>query len=90
MGKHRDDVRPFAELSNSGLLWVINRIVFHPRGFALAFNADEAGNTTGWVLLGDGSEPWWFPAEDDREMFQAAEETFRAARDAVEGAKEEA
>lgn len=44
------------------LLWLINRTVFHPRGFALALNNDvlcaEGGNVTSWSLHGDGTEPW--------------------------------
>lgn len=66
--------RPFAELSASGLLWLINTSVLHPRGFALALVIDESGTATGWQLLGDGTEPWMY----DREMhdqFAAAEQT---------------
>lgn len=54
--------RPFAELRDSGLLWLLNRVVFHPRGYALAFHYEgtfpNMGECTGWSLLGDGSEPW--------------------------------
>jgi hypothetical protein len=54
--------RPFAELRDSGLLWLLNRVVFHPRGYALALHfegaAPELGECTGWSLMGDGSEPW--------------------------------
>lgn len=71
--------RPFGELSESGLLWLINATVFHPRGYALALNADSRGNVTGWFLLGDGSEPWRF-AEDMNERFAAAEQTLRNQR----------
>lgn len=39
---------------DDGLLWLVNRCVFHPRGYALAF-FPESGT---WMLLGDGSEPW--------------------------------
>jgi hypothetical protein len=58
-----DDGRPFCELRDTGLLWLINRTVFHPRGFALALMYDEpgqaeGGNVTGWQLYGDGTEPW--------------------------------
>ena len=51
-------VRPFSELRDEGLLWLINTSVFHPRGYALAFVMDEDGNATGWALLGDGTEAW--------------------------------
>lgn len=50
--------RPFSELRDTGLLWLINRVVFHPRGFALGITHDADGNATGWTLLGDGSEAW--------------------------------
>ena len=58
---------PFSALRSEGLLWLINRVVFHPRGFALgldwpkeAYKEDGTveGEPTGWVLLGDGSEVW--------------------------------
>lgn len=56
--------RPFAELRDSGLLWLFNRVVFHPRGYALALHFEgefpELGECTSWSLLGDGSEPWSF------------------------------
>lgn len=51
------------DLHDDGLLWLINRAVFHPRGFAL-------GHTPGtdyFVLLGDGSEPWRYAQSDDVE-----------------------
>lgn len=65
--------RPFAEFRDEGLLWLVNRVVFHPRGYALAFHFDDSTNVTGWSLLGDGSEPWsmggpmpeGFPTEDE-------------------------
>lgn len=50
-------VRSFAEFRDSGLLWLVNRVVFHPRGYALAFHFDDEGVVTGWSLLGNGSEP---------------------------------
>lgn len=67
--------RPFAELRDTGLLWLINRVAFHPRGFALALHADDDGTVTGWSLQGDGSEAWSFPAERERELFQLVERT---------------
>ena len=36
------DYRPLLELSEAGLLWLINRVVFHPRGIALALH-EEGG-----------------------------------------------
>lgn len=71
--------RPFSELRDSGLLWLINRAVFHPRGRALALHLDDGGHAIGWHLLGDGAEPWRFEIDDAEEdaLFRAAETTIR-------------
>jgi hypothetical protein len=82
---HKDSPgRPWRELSESGLLWLINATVFHPRGFAFACSMDvRTGEVTGWDLLGDGSEPWSYAGSvDDR--FAAAEETLAAYRHAAD------
>lgn len=63
--------RPFEDLSATGLLWLINRVVFHPRGYALAITVTD-GKATGWSLLGDGSEPWQF-GDDENDNFRRAE-----------------
>ncbi len=42
------------DLHGSGLLWLINRQVFHPRGYALAVDPDSKA----CYLMGDGSKPW--------------------------------
>ena len=52
--------RPLAELSDTGLLWLINRVVLHPRGFALALRRKADGEVTGWTMEGDGTECWSF------------------------------
>lgn len=56
------DELPLSALRDTGMLWLINRVVFHPRGYALAMVYDsvvpEGGNVTGWQLYGDGTEPW--------------------------------
>lgn len=76
-----DDGRSFDDFRASGLLWLINRTVFHPRGFALGFvRDDEAGEVTGWELLGDGAEPWRFDGDGEDGLFAAAEATFNALR----------
>lgn len=67
------DARPLEELSSSGLLWLINRTVFHPRGFALAL-VKRNGEVVGWDLLGDGSEVWQFKDSEDAK-FEAAQAT---------------
>lgn len=66
--------RPFSELSDSGLLWLINTSVLHPRGFALALVLDDSGNATGWQLLGDGREVWMF-GEEMHDQFDAIQQT---------------
>ncbi|MFD3612375.1 hypothetical protein ACFWXA_30775 [Streptomyces atroolivaceus] len=73
--------RPPTDLVGSGLLWLINRTTFHPRGLALALRMDEGGTQVlGWQLVraADG-EPFEFPADVDRDGFQRAEATLRAA-----------
>lgn len=74
------DGRAFGELRDTGLLHLINREVFHPRGYALALvmRGDDA---VGWDLLGDGSEPWTF-AHDGTDHLARAEATMRAAAEA--------
>jgi hypothetical protein len=74
-------VRPFEELPSSGLLWLINSVVFHPRGYALGLHRVD-GKITGWCLLGDGTEAWRFEDEDIDALFSAAEQTLREAREA--------
>jgi len=68
--------RAWAELRDSGLLWLINRTALHPRGFALGVRFDEGGNAVGWQLLGDGAEPWMFLGEDEEDSCFARLEAF--------------
>lgn len=75
--------RPIEDLSDSGLLWLINRVVFHPRGFRLALSFTE-GQCDGWILQGDGTEPHWFTEESDRDRFDRAEATLQAVRHQAE------
>jgi hypothetical protein len=69
--------RPLSELRDTGLLWLINRVVFHPRGWALALHTDEDDAIIGWSLEGDGAEPWIFSEFMEQQKFAAAEETLR-------------
>lgn len=69
------EIRPFEDLSETGLLWLINRQVFHPRGFAFALAMDAHGKAVGWQLVGDGIEPWNFPDGHENELLAAANET---------------
>lgn len=54
-------IRPWSEFRNAGLLWLINTVVFHPRGYAIGIgvNPDD-----GWMLLGDGRERWSYDTAD--------------------------
>lgn len=70
--------RPFKDLRDSGLLWLINRSVLHPRGFAMALTIADDGEATGWSLLGDGREPWSYDI-DEAKRFAQAEATFDGA-----------
>lgn len=65
--------RPFEELRTSGLLWLINRVVFHPRGYAFAL-VIENGVAVGWTLQGDGDEVWRYDENEDA-LFLAAKRT---------------
>jgi hypothetical protein len=57
-------VFPFEALGQeTGMLWLINRTVFHPRGYALTIALSD-GKAVGWKLVGDGSEPFAFEPKD--------------------------
>lgn len=73
--------RPFDDLRASGLLWLINRVVFHPRGYALGFVYHE-GELSGWKLQGDGTDPYRYGDDtDERDLMLAAERTLGSRRD---------
>lgn len=70
----------WSDLHARGMLWLINRCVFHPRGFALGVDPAKPGE---FVLLGDGSEPWHFDIDDDEgedKPFRDVEALFAEAR----------
>jgi len=83
----KDNGRPFTEFRDEGLLWLVNATVFHPRGYALAlhFNEDHS-EVSGWSLLGDGTESWYFdhadPTDEQREKYgaQSIDELFARAK----------
>jgi len=76
---HVDYGRPLDQLRTSGLLWLINRTVFHPRGFALGLHENN-GEVTGWSLQGDGTDPWLYGHHEQHHL-EAAEETLRRQRE---------
>lgn len=74
-----EKVLPWSDLRTNGILWAINRYLFHPRGYALAlsYHADDdnepTGEPTGWAFFGDGSEQWEYATDTTNEMFVAFE-----------------
>lgn len=83
----RTEARPWGELRDSGLLWLINRVVFHPRGYAL-FVTMRDGEPVGWGLQGDGSEVWTFSGDEDHH-FEAVQYTFAEQAAAARAPKAE-
>ena len=72
--------RDLQELQSAGVLWYVNRVAFHPRGFALALHRDaRSGRVAGWSLRGDGAEVWSFDGDED-EYFDAIEAEFARLR----------
>jgi hypothetical protein len=71
--------RPFSELRESGLLWLLNTTVLHPRGFALALHYPHLSATEpdGWVLEGDGTEAWTFLDADAQAPFAKVQDLLR-------------
>lgn len=71
----------FEAMRDHGVLWAINRVLFHPRGFALAFVYDDDGGLIGWAIQGDGTETWAFSdgeEEDDlMRKFEALLDAYR-------------
>lgn len=83
--------RPLSDLRDTGLLWLLNRVVFHPRGYAFGLVFEETdqplaegGTVIGWTLSGDGSEPWSFgetPPELVARGFKTEDDLFRAVKE---------
>jgi hypothetical protein len=64
--------RPFYEMRATGVLWAINRVLFHPRGYSLVLTVEhDTENVIGWTISGDGSEVIAF-AEGDEDVEFAA------------------
>jgi len=70
------DPAPGMDLRDTGLLWLINRQVFHPRGFALAVDSEGGGLS----LLGDGVEPWNFEDGTETDTLAKVERLFAEQR----------
>jgi YD repeat-containing protein len=78
---NKSDVRPFEEFIDSGLLWAINRVLFHPRGYALAFSYDDDDKLIGWLIQGDGDEVWAFDYDTDMEKFPQFEKLLNGSEE---------
>lgn len=70
--------RPLKDLMDSGMLWLINRTTFHPRGYALVLETDKFGEVASWKIIGNGKEVWSFQQGNDDEGFAKAEATLEA------------
>jgi len=64
--EERDRVSRFHK---SGLLWLVNTAVLHPRGFALALELTADGVPIGLSVVGDGTEPWAYEDDTVQESF---------------------
>lgn len=64
-------------LRRDGVLWIVNRIVFHPRGFALGVTEDG-----GMRLYGAGAETWIYASDvPEQSAFVAFEALLDRARE---------
>ncbi|HEY3484293.1 MAG TPA: hypothetical protein VGK49_02865 [Ilumatobacteraceae bacterium] len=82
--RHPDSTaaRHWEELRSTGLLWLINATVFHPRGYALGLQRNlVTGEIIGWALEGDGTEPWAFTDEGRPHDQPTIDDLFRAAKE---------
>lgn len=64
------------DLRDTGLLWLINATVFHPRGFAIGVNGDH------WTIVGDGTDVFTFTDERATARFADAERFLNSRRPA--------
>lgn len=74
----------FHQLADFGVLWLINRAIFHPRGYALALDyAEGETEPRGWSIIAtDGMEPYTFslPAGLEDTRFRDVERLLSSAR----------
>lgn len=82
------EVQDWEAFRKAGLLWLLNKVALHPRGFALAFHYPEDADPEavkrhevqpiGWSIKGDGYEVW--SMKDDDAQFEALEATLATYR----------
>lgn len=92
---HRGPLIPLtaANLRDSGLLWLINTSVFHPRGYALFLSipteAERAeGQVESFGFWGDGTEPYSF-GDSAEEEFTALERVLSSVTTFIRPIEEE-
>lgn len=77
------NVFDFEALMPTGILWLINRTVFHPRGLALSIAVPaDGGPCQGWEIVAspDGSPYHFSDAVDEAAKHRAVEELLDLAR----------
>jgi hypothetical protein len=68
------------DIKDDAILWMVNRSVFHPRGYALG-QIDHDDGSVEFVLLGNGTEVWSMPNDSvEDEKFNAFEALLKRAR----------
>lgn len=74
----------FGELRGTGMLWLINATVFHPRGVAMALVYEDGldEEPTGWTLMsaGDGEPFCYQDSPEIHDLFRQAETTLSLVR----------
>lgn len=78
---YRTKSEPMSTFRDAGLLWIINKQVFHPHGLALSLEFDDNGTVTAWSVWKD-NEPWGFTPEDDNESFNKLQEFLKELEEA--------
>ncbi len=63
-------MKNLTDFRNAGLVWAINKSLFHPYGFSMEvkFN-DKTGEIVGWDITGDGSKPFFYSQEIEKAGF---------------------
>lgn len=74
----------FAQMMPTGILWLINRTVFHPRGLALGLTVSTEGepHAEGWEIVAspDGTPYRYDDEETEARKHRAVEELLDLAR----------
>lgn len=68
------DAFSFDQLRETGVLFMVNRVLLHPRGYALALEYGEGEKEPrGWNIVGNGKEIWSFYHNEEQVHFDAFE-----------------